>query len=379
MAVKFLHTSDFQIGMTRAFLEGDAGPRFEAARKDAIVRLGEIAADNGCAFMVVAGDVFEHNTINARVRERALQALANIPVPVYLLPGNHDPLSADSIFHRVQEYEGLNILDDDSLREVLPGVELVGAPLRSKRAGQDLVAKALKDLLPTSAIRIVVGHGQALARSNEVNPDLIDLAAVDKALEQGIIDYVALGDTHSTQSVGSSGKVWYSGAPEVTDFREEPSGMGEYNSGNALIVEIEKSGHTSTVKPVEVSVGTWRFIAPHFELYSRVDVEDFFAYLDAFPDKDRVVIKYALTGSLDISTMRFFENGLAQRTVLFAALFPRTRLMDLAIQPTADDVDDLSFDGFAREAFEELIESTDPHAQEALKLLLRLEAGLDRT
>ena len=41
MRVKFLHSSDFQIGMKRWFLTDteDAQPRFDAARKQAITQL----------------------------------------------------------------------------------------------------------------------------------------------------------------------------------------------------------------------------------------------------------------------------------------------------------------------------------------------------
>ena len=40
-AVRFLHTSDWQLGMTRHFLEGEAQARYSAARIDAIRHLVE--------------------------------------------------------------------------------------------------------------------------------------------------------------------------------------------------------------------------------------------------------------------------------------------------------------------------------------------------
>ena len=42
-------------------------------------------------------------------------------------------------------------------------------------------------------------------------------------------------------SLSDTGAIWFSGAPEVTAFRELPSGQGENNSGKALIVDIAKS------------------------------------------------------------------------------------------------------------------------------------------
>jgi len=87
----FIHTSDFQLGMTRWFLKGEAQGRFNDDREAAIVRLGELAKDTGADFIVVAGDVFEHNALSREILARATEMFKRLPVPVYVLPGNHDP------------------------------------------------------------------------------------------------------------------------------------------------------------------------------------------------------------------------------------------------------------------------------------------------
>ena len=52
----------------------------------------------GAEFVVVAGDVFEHNQLDPRVVSQSLEAMRAIGIPVYLLPGNHDPLDASSVY-----------------------------------------------------------------------------------------------------------------------------------------------------------------------------------------------------------------------------------------------------------------------------------------
>ena len=61
--MRFLHTADWQLGMTRHFLEGEAQPRYAAARRDAVAALAGVAAETQAEFVVVAGDVFEHNQL----------------------------------------------------------------------------------------------------------------------------------------------------------------------------------------------------------------------------------------------------------------------------------------------------------------------------
>lgn len=41
--IRFIHTSDWQLGMTRHFLSPDAQARFTAARIDAIKTIGSLA------------------------------------------------------------------------------------------------------------------------------------------------------------------------------------------------------------------------------------------------------------------------------------------------------------------------------------------------
>src|SRR6476646_5943830 len=97
--MRFVHTADWQLGMTRYFLNGEAQPRYSAARRDVVAGLGALAEEAGAEFVVVAGDVIEHNQLAPRVVSQSLEAMRSIGVTVYLLPGNHDPLDASSVYN----------------------------------------------------------------------------------------------------------------------------------------------------------------------------------------------------------------------------------------------------------------------------------------
>src|SRR5262249_8576218 len=96
--MRFVHTADWQLGMTRHFLNGEAQPRYSAARRDAVARLGALCAEVGAEFVVVAGDVFEHNQLDPREVSMSMEAMRTIGIPVFLLPGNHDPLDPSSVY-----------------------------------------------------------------------------------------------------------------------------------------------------------------------------------------------------------------------------------------------------------------------------------------
>ena len=97
--VRFLHSADWQLGMTRHYLSDEAQTRFTAGRLDVIAEIGELAVEEDCEFIVVCGDVFESNQVQRQVILRAFEKMAASPnVTFFLLPGNHDPLDASSIY-----------------------------------------------------------------------------------------------------------------------------------------------------------------------------------------------------------------------------------------------------------------------------------------
>ncbi len=168
--MRFLHTADWQLGMTRHFLGAggsEAQPRYSAARREAVAGLGALAAETGAEFVVVAGDVFEHNQLAPAEVSKSLEAMRAIGVPVYLLPGNHDPLDAGSVYTSAlflaERPDNVTVLDRDGVFEVRPGLEIVAAPWRSKAPTTDLAGAVLQSLPAAGTLRVLVRpiHRQA--------------------------------------------------------------------------------------------------------------------------------------------------------------------------------------------------------------------------
>jgi DNA repair exonuclease SbcCD nuclease subunit len=134
--MRFVHTADWQLGMTRYFLNGEAQPRYSAARREVVTGLRALADESAAEFVVVAGDVFEHNQLAPRVVSQSLEAIRAIGVPVYLLPGNHDPLDASSVYtsalFTAECPDNVTVLDRPGVHRVRPGLEIVAAPWTSK-------------------------------------------------------------------------------------------------------------------------------------------------------------------------------------------------------------------------------------------------------
>ncbi|WP_312802264.1 metallophosphoesterase family protein [Corynebacterium variabile] len=393
-SVRILHTSDWQLGMKRWFLGEEAGPRYQEARLAVIERILDLAVARSCDAVVVAGDVFDDNLVDSRTWRRAVDILRASPVPVFLLPGNHDPYDPASIY-RDPVFEGLSptvrVLTDTTAQRARdavdgrPALEIVGAPLLSKYVSADPVAGALRELRgperrDAATVRVLVGHGATSSRSSAGDPAVIDVDAAAQACRDRLVDYVALGDTHSAVNLHEDGTVRYSGSPEPTDFREEDGG-GEGRSGFALVVDItldpEAPVAPATVTVDEVPVGTWHFLALSARIDSDEAVTDWIRRLGELPDKRTTVVKYALTGTVDLATGARLDRETAEKVPSFAALYPRERLMDLHTAPDDGELAEARWPGAVGEASRVLASRTaegDATARDALRLLYRLSA-----
>lgn len=374
--VRFLHTSDWQLGMTPHYLEGEAQGRFSQARLDAVVRMAELAVERDCAFVVVAGDVFENNQPDKRTIGRALDALKKFTVPVYLLPGNHDAYDPGSVYRSVAFRTGcpprVEVLTDREPRTPLDGVEVVGAPWTSRRPLVDLVSETCAALEVDGTLRVLVGHGATdSVAGNFGEPGTIRLTDIEASVAEGRVSYVALGDRHSALQVGDTGRIWYSGAPEPTDYREQ-------RAGRALVVELDESKPGDPPRVEEVRVGSWSYHEVVRQVDGDEDLTDLISDLDTIGDKARAIVKVKVNGILTLSQAARLEHALEDSEHVFGALEHPERHKDITVVAGDEDFADLPLTGYAATARDRLRERAvgggddAKAATDALGLLLRL-------
>jgi len=358
--------------MTRHFLKEESQARYSQARFDVIRTIGRIAKDKQCQFIVVCGDVFESNQVDRKTVLRAMEALRDIPVPVYLLPGNHDPLNAASVYRSSmfieKRPERVTVLDNSEVLRVSEEVELIAAPWASKRPARNPVEDALESIGPTEGTtRICIAHGAVdILSPDGASGNMITVSELKRVIEEGKIQFAALGDRHSLTKVDDNGRIWYSGSPEPTDFRETDSGC-------VNIVELDGEN----VGTDRIKVSRWEFIErERVDLNSADDVRALQESLHAIGDKECTVVRLNLVGTLSLTLAKELESHILDATDVFGAVDVRND--DLLVVPDDTDFADLGFSGFANATIQSLrnkIEEGDAEgelARDALMLMLRL-------
>ncbi|MGH3358650.1 MAG: metallophosphoesterase family protein [Nocardioidaceae bacterium] len=385
--MRFVASADWQLGMTAAFLDDDARPRFAQARFDVLARIGRLADERGASFVVVGGDVFESNHLDRKILSRAFEALRQSTVPVYLLPGNHDPLDASSIYTSSEFRRGcpdhVHVLGCPGPHRVEASdgasVEIVAVPWFTKRPLADLVAAALDGLPPADGVtRVLVAHGQV----DSLNPDRNDPATIDettlrRGIDDGRVQFAVLGDRHATYRVDD--RIWYPGTPEVTSRRET-------DPGNVLVVDVD----ATSVSVEKVRTGEWTFAELSAELVGDDDIAALDERLRERDRKERTAVWLRLSGSLSVQAKAALDDLIDRAAELYAKVEVSERYSDLVVVPDDHDFGDMGLVGASRSAVDELValarsaaapgsgravSSEAVAAQDALGLLYRLTMG----
>ncbi len=254
----------------------------------------ELAERHAVDAFLVAGDLFEDNQVDDTLVVRVIELFGAHPaLPIYLLPGNHDPESGpDSVWRRsafVNAPANVHVFREAGVMELAGNTFLLASPLHQKRSTTDPSLKLVEMAwaLPADAIKIGLTHG-ALAIESKHKPDDFPIA-LDAASRAGL-DYLAIGHWHNWLADLDGGRIAMPGTPEPDRFAND-------NSGHVALVEIATAGETPKIEPLKVATLSWRSLTFDF-LSAEASRASLAATLaELAPDAAQTVLRVKLTGT----------------------------------------------------------------------------------
>ena len=251
--LKLVHTADWHLGRTVPQLPGGRGAQARPrAPGGARPHLADLADRHAADAVLCAGDLFDEpdpgRLVGARPRRRC--AKAGSARPVFLLPGNHDPLTSDSVW--TKEPSSAACFRTGSTSSIattsahLPQRRraLCGAvPIESRPARSDRHASRSRARRRAHPHR----HGPRQHLRRRGLADELSDPSPTPLFERGL-DYLAIGDTHGFRFVPPDRTVpptIYPGAPEPTAFDEQ-------EPGHVAVVFINRR-RVATVRPERVA------------------------------------------------------------------------------------------------------------------------------
>jgi DNA repair exonuclease SbcCD nuclease subunit len=359
--LRILHTADWHLGRKFPAFPEEAQKKLSRARMEVIARILDLGRRNAVDAVLCAGDLFDDPSPSEDFWDGLAKTFRDRPgphVPIFLVPGNHDPLTSESIWapghpFRARLPEWVHVVDrDDFHYELSPDAVLYARPCRS-RAGEHDLALSLPAREPGDRrVRIGCVHGCTFDLEGfQTNFPISRDAGVQRGL-----DYLAIGDTHSFRDVTETLPVptVYPGAPEPTSF-DEP------HAGFVALVALFRHGMRPRVQPERVAF--WRWL----DVRCR-DMQQLRSLLTT-PDLERHVVRLRLEMTVSLSQESELERILRELQGTDAAHGRAGVLLidrkNLRLQPGSADIfpDDLSAvlkDTIAR--LNRLIEDSDDDA-----------------
>lgn len=329
-AVKLLHSADWQLG--KCFKQfGGKADELRQVRFETLRHALQIARERRVDAFVIAGDLFEDNEIDDSVVRSAVAVFAEFSdVPVFILPGNHDPFNGPGSVWNRQSFlvapKNVRVFRNAESVKVGDGY-LLASPLQQKNSTIDPSLKLVELAASHSTDRIQVGitHGAlAIPSKHELNDFPIALNAASRAK----LDYLAVGHWHNWL-LGDDGRLLMPGTPETDEFDQTDSGF-------VALVEINGRGKPPQIEKLPVATLGWRTLD--------------FDFLDVDAARQRLQAETAkLNERAKTSILRVHVRGSAARDVLTATRqwlddllkpFPFAQLHDesnLALSPAELD------------------------------------------
>ena len=230
--VTIVHSSDLHLGTDDSFSDKD--------RLAVLPKVLTAAAEVNADVVLLAGDSFDNHRQPVELLERAGQMLSEYRKPVVILPGNHDPLTPDSVYRRAGlgaianvRILGLNV----EQAALFDGLELeIWGHAHFDYADMSPLANPRPR---TTRWQLAAAHGHFVDQERDPNRLIGSWLIHPEELAATGADYVALGHWNQATPVGD-GKIsaHYSGSPEYT--------------GTVNVVRLRQNG------TVEVSKGALR-------------------------------------------------------------------------------------------------------------------------
>lgn len=302
MTFTFVHTADWQIGKVFAGFPADKVPLLREARLNVIGRLAGVARAAGARHVLVAGDVYDSRDIPDRDLLQSVERLRREQdLCWHLLPGNHDPAQAGSVWERlIRAGVPANVrLHLEPRPEIIAsGVALLPAPLSGRTVTGD--PTAWMDTAETGSARHRIGlaHGSIQGFGGEDGEAAVPIAPL-RAQSAGL-DYLALGDWHGVTRI--SDRVWYSGTPEPDRFPDNEPGF-------ALVVRLEGDGPPQVERHPTAHYTWWKRTLTVTGPESLAIFEQSLA--STIKHTERLLLRLTVGGTASLSTWSSAEARLA--------------------------------------------------------------------
>ena len=212
--VKIIHGADFHLDSPFSGLTPERAAQRRKEQRELLERVAALAREKEADLVLLAGDLLDSEHVYRETVQALRAALAGVPCPVFIAPGNHDFYSPRSPWAVLDWPEQVHIFTDSALERVdLPGCTLWGRAFTDTH--QDTCPLAGLSVPDDGALHIACLHGSVGEGADYGPLSPMEIAASG-------LDYLALGHVHQASGLQKAGETFwaYPGCAEGRGFDE---------------------------------------------------------------------------------------------------------------------------------------------------------------
>ena len=215
--IKLIHGADFHLDSPFSGLDPAQAAQRRQEQRELLSRLARLSRDRQADLVLLSGDLVDGRQTYRETAQALSQTLGEIPCPVLIAPGNHDPYTAKSLYAALDWPDNVHLFSTEELQNVeFPALRCVvyGSAFTSPRRGDDPLA-GVQVQGPEDWVKLAVLHGEVEGAG--------DYAPIAKSSIAGSgLDYLALGHIHQYSGLQREGNTFwaYPGCPEGRGFDE---------------------------------------------------------------------------------------------------------------------------------------------------------------
>lgn len=357
--IKLLHTADLHLGAPFRGLPPELAAQRREEQRKLPEQLAELCREAGCSLWLISGDLLDGENVSRDTMDALLRGLSMAEVPVFIAPGNHDPVSLDSPYRRERWPENVHIFREPALQSMaLPGLDC-----RVWGAGyQSMDCPPLLDGFRARGperFQVMALHGEVGAPGSPYCP------VQPAQIRESGLTYLALGHIHKAGrlTAGSTLCAW-PGCPMGRGFDET-------GDKGALVVTLSDEGAHAAFAPLD----NRRYVS----IETEVGADPLTAILEALPqDARRDLCRITLTGSAPEPDLEVLRLALRDRVGWLELRDRTTPPEDLWRAAGADSLEGVYF-RILQEALDRADPETRGHLERAARLSRRLLDGREVT
>ena len=184
--IKLIHGADFHLDSPFSGLAPDQAAQRRREQRELLSRLARLAREREAGLVLLSGDLLDGRQTYRETAQALAQTLGEIPCPVLISPGNHDPYTAKSLYAALDWPDNVHIFSTEAPQSVeFPALKCAvwGSAFTSPHREDDPLA-GFRAQAPEGWTKLAVLHGEVEGKG--------DYAPISKASIAGSgLDYLA--------------------------------------------------------------------------------------------------------------------------------------------------------------------------------------------